>query len=209
MKSSATQTVLHTLGGLFLQGVDFTRPKPLLLLVYLALEGPQSRRHIAELFWQGASDHMKSLTVALTQIRQASPHLIEADDTQLKTPLTSDTKEFLTLLEQQNYGKALELYQGSFLEGFFLKDWGEELEEWVYKTREVLAGRAREAMLKVAEQDAAKGLFEQAASRAETAYCSRLKTPIVFIACLLLGEILTPLSLPKKLTSWVLLFQSL
>jgi predicted ATPase len=82
----------------------------------------------------------------------------------------SDTKQFLTLLEQQDFSKALELYQGAFLEGFYIKDWGEELEEWVYKTREILAGRARDAMLKVAEAEAAKGLFEQAANRAEAAY---------------------------------------
>lgn len=171
MKASFTRAVsLHTLGSLSLEGASFTRPKPLLLLTYLSLEGTQSRRHVAEVFWPEASDHMKSLTVALTQIRQASPNLIEADDTQLKTTIGSDAKEFLALLEGQNYSKALELYQGSFLEGFFLKDWGEELEEWVYKTREILAGRARETMLKVAEQDAAKGLFEQAANRAETAY---------------------------------------
>jgi predicted ATPase len=170
MVKESASTLLRTLGGLGLGSTNFTRPKPLLLIAYLALEGPQPRRHIAELFWPEASDHMKSLTVALTQIRQAGSNLIEADDTQLKTPIDSDAKQFLTLLEQQNYSKALELYGGSFLEGFFLKDWGEELEEWVYKTREILAGRAREAMLKVAERDAAKGLFEQAANRAETAY---------------------------------------
>ena len=34
---------LRTLGGLGLAGADFARPKPLLLLAYLALEGPQER----------------------------------------------------------------------------------------------------------------------------------------------------------------------
>jgi predicted ATPase len=171
MKSSVTRAVsLHTLGGLSLEGVTFTRPKPLLLLTYLSLEGPQSRRHIAELFWPEASDHMKSLTVALTQIRQAGSHLVQADDTQLRALVNSDAKQFLTFLEQQETAKALELYKGAFLEGFYIKDWSEELEEWVYKTREILAGKARETMLKVAEVEAAKGLFEQAANRAETAY---------------------------------------
>jgi predicted ATPase len=171
MKASTTRAFsLHTLGGLSLEGTSFTRPKPLLLLTYLSLEGSQSRRHIAELFWPEASDHMNSLTVALAQIRQAGSNLIETDDAQIRPLVESDAKEFLTLLEQRDFIKALELYQGSFLEGFFLKDWGEELEEWVYRTREILAGRAREAMLKVAENEAAKGLFEQAANRAETAY---------------------------------------
>jgi predicted ATPase len=170
MAAPSSITLLRTLGGLRLESTNFTRPKPLLLLAYLALEGPQSRRHIAELFWPEASDHMKSLTVALVQIRQARSNLIEADEAQIKTSLDSDAKQFLVLLEQQKYSKALELYRGSFLAGFYIKDWGEELEEWVYKTRETLAGRAREAMLKVAEEEAAKGLFEGAANRAETAY---------------------------------------
>lgn len=66
MKASTTRAVsLHTLGGLALEGMSFTRPKQLLLLAYLALEGFQSRRHIAELFWPEASDHMKSLTILL------------------------------------------------------------------------------------------------------------------------------------------------
>jgi hypothetical protein len=41
---------LVMLGGLALEPSTFTRPKPLLLLAYLSLEGPRSRRDIAELF---------------------------------------------------------------------------------------------------------------------------------------------------------------
>lgn len=61
---------LKTLGRLELPGTRFTQPKPLLLLVYLALEGPQQRRHLAELFWRG--NHMKSLSMTLTRLRQGA-----------------------------------------------------------------------------------------------------------------------------------------
>ncbi len=48
--------LLRTLGGLKLEGSDFTRPKPLLLLAYLALEGPKERRFLSELSWTGVTD---------------------------------------------------------------------------------------------------------------------------------------------------------
>ena len=161
---------LQTLGGLKLENSSFTRPKPLLLLCYLALEGPQERRHLAELFWPKAADHMKSLTVALTQLRQGAPGTMEADDVRVEAKVETDVKAFLTQLEQHAFSQALELYQGPFLEGFYLKDWSEELEEWVYKTREFLAGRAREAHLNLAEQEATRGDFESATKRTEAAY---------------------------------------
>ena len=47
---------LVTLGSLAWPGVSLTRPKPLLLLAYLALEEPQSRRDLAHLFWPKSAD---------------------------------------------------------------------------------------------------------------------------------------------------------
>jgi hypothetical protein len=41
---------LLMLGKLKLEPSTFTRPKPLLLLAYLSLEGPRSRRDLAGLF---------------------------------------------------------------------------------------------------------------------------------------------------------------
>ena len=46
--------LLRTLGGLALEGTGFHRPKPLLLLAYLALEGPKLRRYLAEVFFMDA-----------------------------------------------------------------------------------------------------------------------------------------------------------
>jgi DNA-binding SARP family transcriptional activator len=171
MESPATRSVaLCTLGGLSLEGTSFTRPKPLLLLTYLSLEGSQSRRHLAELFWPDAGDHMNSLTVALTQLRHAAPNLIEANDTHLQASVESDAKQFLTALAGQDYAKALELYRGAFLDGFFLRDWGEELEDWVYAKRERFALEVRKLLLKRAETEMAQGHTVEARQLAERAY---------------------------------------
>ncbi len=62
--------MLHTLGGLRLAGSNFGREKPLLLLAYLALEGPKPRRFLAELFWPEAADPLNSLAVALAKLRK-------------------------------------------------------------------------------------------------------------------------------------------
>ncbi len=162
--------VLRTFGGLGLEGADFRRPKPLLLLVYLALEGPKSRRHISELFWPSAAQPMTSLRVALNQLRQAAPDALEADDVRVKAKVQADAATLLRALENGETAEAAALYRGPFLEGFYLSDWGAELEEWVYSTREFLAERVREALLALAEGDAAVGDFGAAAKRAEAAY---------------------------------------
>jgi predicted ATPase len=170
MREYDTTMLLRTLGGLELAGTSFTRPKPLLLLAYLALEGQQERRHVAKLFWPEAADHMKSLTVALTQLRQGAPGAIESDSQRCWVPLQTDAQEFLTKLEKGDLEAALEAYPAPFMRGFHLPELGIELEEWVLKTREYFAGRARQAMLSLAEKDAGQGQFATAAKRAEEAY---------------------------------------
>ena len=70
---------LRTLGTLALEGTAFGREKPLLLLCYLALEGPQARRFVAELFWPEAAKPLTSLSVALSQLRKVVPEALETD----------------------------------------------------------------------------------------------------------------------------------
>jgi predicted ATPase len=143
-------TKLHTLSSLRLEQTNFTRPKPLLLLTYLCLEGKQEKRFLAELFWQGASNHLNSLAKALSQLRQVG--VIDNDDAHAWATVPNDIKEFFEALERRDFENAVTLYQSSFLSGFYLPDWGIELEEWVYSTREYLAARMREALLELAEK---------------------------------------------------------
>lgn len=168
---------LRTFGGLELEGADFGRPKPLLLLAYLALEGPQDRRSVAELFWPRARDHMNSLTVALARLRKGAPGAVRADRARVWTPLPSDVAAFLERLERGATAAALELYRGPFLDGAYDPHWGVELEEWVYATREYVAGHARRAWLRRAEEEAAETRYATAARHAERAFALRGSAP--------------------------------
>ena len=161
---------LLTLGGLSLENASFGRVKPLLLLTYLALEGPKERRHLAELFWPEASDPMNSLSAALTRLRKGLKGAVEADELRAWAGVDADAAELGLALESGDLDAALALYKGPFLDGAYLPDWSAELEEWVYLTRESLAGRVRRALLALAEKEAAGGAFGAAALHAETAH---------------------------------------
>jgi DNA-binding SARP family transcriptional activator len=163
---------LVMLGGLALEPSTFTRPKPLLLLAYLSLEGPRSRRDIADLFWQGTKDPMQGLRMALLQLNREVPEAIRADEKKVWTELPSDLANLEENLETGKLAEALN-YQGPFAEGFGVDDIGEELEEWIFEVRERVAGKVREALLELADRDATQGDIEKAAARAEEAYLLR------------------------------------
>ena len=160
---------IRTLGGLALDGADFTRPKPLLLLAYLALEGAQERRYLAELFWPEASDRLKSLTVALSQLRQGAPGAVQADRQRVWTRLPCDAAELLERLQNGVADDMLVSDRGPFLAGLHLPGLGVELEEWVFRTRELVVARLHQVRLGLAERDAREGRFAAAATRAEAA----------------------------------------
>lgn len=162
--------MLRTLGGLELTSSAFARPKPLLLLCYLALEGPKERRHLAELFWQDATDPLNRLAVTLTRLRKADANLVSADKTQAWTELSTDAQELLTAMERGDFEEVISLYQGPFLQGIHFEDWDAELSEWVYSTRDFLAAQVKTAQLSLAETEAARGDFRGAAERAAAAY---------------------------------------
>ncbi len=161
---------LLTLGGLRFEDGDFSRVKPLLLLAYLALEGPKERRYLAELFWPSASSHLNSLSAALSRLRKGAPGTLEADELRVWPAFSSDVADLLGALERGDAERALTLYTGAFLEGVYLSDWSPELEEWVYASREDLAARVQHAALRLAENGAAQGRFTGAAARAERAF---------------------------------------
>lgn len=160
---------LRTLGGLELSGSNFRKGaiKPLLLLAYLALEGPKPRRYLAELIWPEAADPMNSLKVVLHKLRGLG--VISADEERAWTALECDAVELRNCLRSGKLRGAIELYQGAFLEGAE-GDSGAELEDWIYTTREALAHEVRLALLELAEREAALGQFVAAAEKAEAAY---------------------------------------
>jgi predicted ATPase len=161
--------LLRTLGGLELQDSGFTRPKPLLLLGYLALEGVRDRRHIGELFFAQAKDRMNSLRTTLKRLRQEVPGALEADGDPLRASVECDAQKLLSNLEAGELELATAHYTGSFMAGVYLPDWSIELEEWVYTTREFIASRVRGALLTLAEREASRSDFTSAAQLAERA----------------------------------------
>ncbi len=161
---------LKTLGGLALEPGDFSRPKPLLLLAYLSVEGAKEKRHLYELFWPEAANPANSLRVVSKLIREVSPELLASDERTLSTQVESDIAALQTALVEQDAERVAELYRGGFLAEFSLPDWGVELEEWVGSTREFIAARVRTAFIRQAETEATKGAFDLAAQWAERAY---------------------------------------
>ena len=161
--------LLQTLGGLVLEGSDFRRPKPLLLLAYLSLESSKPRRYLAEVFYPGTSDPLNSLSRALSFLKTDVPGAFVTEGQRIRTAVECDAKVLLARLDAGRFGEGAGLYAGPFLEGLDL-ELGEELEEWVYGTREFLAGRVRDALLRVGELHSAQGRRHDAARAAEAAY---------------------------------------
>ncbi len=161
---------LKTLGGLALEPGDFSRPKPLLLLAYLAVEGAKEKRHLHELFWPEAANPANSLRVVSKLIRDFGPDLLRGDERTLSSAVESDIAALQTALANGDAEQAALLYGGSFLAEFSLPDWGVELEEWVGSTRAFIAARVRAAFIREAEAEAKRGAFDLAVRWAERAY---------------------------------------
>jgi predicted ATPase len=147
---------LITLGGAALEGTAFRRPKALLLLAYLAVEGPRERRHLRTLFWPKSVDPALSLRALLFELKSISPHLVESDGTRLQLGIPADVTELLTAFSDDPESIPAR-YTGAFLEGLSETDLGVELEEWVYVVREFLARQVRLILLRDADRIAAAG----------------------------------------------------
>jgi len=161
--------ILQTLGKLELHGGVCSRPKSLLLLSYLAVEGPQERPHLARLFFRGAVDPLGNLRTTLHRLGREIPGAVQVDSTRLRTTLTCDAQQLLSRLDAGDLSGGAALYSGAFLSGIYLPDWSEPLEDWVYARRVSIARRVRSAFLALGEQAAADGNFHAGADLAERA----------------------------------------
>ena len=174
---------LMTLGEVCLEGHDFSRPKPLLLLAYLAIEGPQDRHALANLFWKGdAKDKaamrkkLVSLSVLLNKFKKAGVSGVvpeKAGVNPLPILIGCDALDFLKALEANELEKAIELYKAPFLHNLN-KSWDNldlpsELCDWVILKQEFFANKAREAMIKLAEQALVKNNLNDTRRFAERA----------------------------------------
>jgi hypothetical protein len=143
---------LQTLGHLALPGGAVTRPKSLLLLAFLAHEGPSDRDRIARLFFPASRDPRDALCTAL---RRAGG-LVVADGGRLRTGVVTDALAFERAALETAPADALALYAGPFVQALTV-DLGPELEEWVLVTRERLASLARDLHLAMARDALRRG----------------------------------------------------
>ncbi|MFC4426479.1 AAA family ATPase [Deinococcus navajonensis] len=137
--------MLQTLNGLRYGG--FRRVKPLLILAFVALEGPTPRRRLAELLWPGAQQPDSSLRVALHALRDLEPSVLDRQEP-LATALSCDAAHLLGCTGLD----ALNAYPGPFLYGVALQGVSAEFEEWVLGLRERLAHHVQTETLAHAER---------------------------------------------------------
>ncbi len=155
-------TVLRTLGSLLLDGSTLTRPKPLLVLAFLAMEGPTARRALAELFFHEAADPRDSLATALRHLRREGA-IVEASGATCSVAETVrvDARMLLAAFDAFRYADVERAYTGPFLETLELTH-GPEAETWMFETREAIAARVRTASLHLAGDALVQARLEDA-----------------------------------------------
>ena len=142
--------MLRTLGDLVLEGTSLHRPKPLLLLTYLVLEGPTPRRRLSELFFGDTRDPNDGLTTALKYLKQHPSTTLKVGPNIVATGVECDVAVLFAKLNHGLVAEAVGLYQGAFLATLKL-NLGEELEDWVYAQQDLIAQRFRLTLMNFVE----------------------------------------------------------
>jgi len=153
---------LKTLGSLALSGANYSHQKPLLLLAFLALEGPQPRKRLATLFWPFASDPLNRLSVTVSRLNKRAVAALAVDGQRLATSLPCDVVELRTALASGDHAGVSELYQGRFLDGVDVVGPSEELLEWIEAKGDDLARKVQAHYLSQARTAAVTGSLKAA-----------------------------------------------
>lgn len=143
-----------------MEGGSLTRPKPLLKLAYLALNGPTTRRELADVFFRDADDPRDSLSTSLSHLRKAQVVDLLPDD-RIASRVACDATELLADFDAYRYEAVLAAYDGPFLDGLDV-DLGVDLEDWLFATREAIGRRVRSAALHRARAALAEGRLDDA-----------------------------------------------
>jgi DNA-binding SARP family transcriptional activator len=138
--------------------------KNLALLLYLARspERRRSREHLVGVFWGDKPDASArhSLNEALRVIRKSAGEDVVSsvgDQVVLSSDgLEIDADQLEARLEAEQWGEAVRLMQGSFLEGFAVPD-SSEFEDWLATERLIWLDRMGEGLRKHAETRLASG----------------------------------------------------
>lgn len=153
---------LATLGGLMLTD-PAGKPVPvqrrrLALLALLAVAGERglSRDKLLALLWpESTTEHARhALEQLVYSVRRQLPEAVVLGPDPLRlnsAVVTSDVAEFEQALSRGESAEAAALYQGPFLDGFYLGD-ASGFEEWVEAERARLAGEHSGALYRLAKE---------------------------------------------------------
>lgn len=162
---------LESFGTLVLRGPEgcaspedhIQQSRRLALLAVLAASGERgrSRDELLLLFWPEASQPRArhSLEQALYLIRKSVDAAVFRGVNPLRlnpTVISSDVADFERTLGESDLEKAVGLYQGPFLEGFYLDD-SPEFEDWMLGKRARLEAGYTDALERLAEAAEARG----------------------------------------------------
>ena len=143
------------------------RTLALLAALAVAGEGGSSRDKLVGLLWPDvdAERARHSLTQALYTARKAVQiddlFIVGADIRLNEARITSDVREFEAALATGDLQRAVELYRGPFLDGFFVSG-SPEFERWSSAQRDRLAGRAADALERLAMSAEGTGDYRSA-----------------------------------------------
>ena len=125
--------------------------KPFSLLYYLAYQGDWvSRDSLAFLYRPDATRevaqaHLRKLIHRVKDVHWASD--LEIERSRLRFCINTDTKAFKSAIQQEDYARAIELYNAELLQGLVVSD-AIAYSEWLELERESLFRLWREAILK-------------------------------------------------------------
>lgn len=155
---------LRTFGGLSLangrvDGGTASRRRPLALLALLAIAGQRglSREKVVAMLWPETDEEhgRNSLSQAMSALRRdmTADDLVAGGSEIRLNPdaITSDVDEFERCVASSELERAAELYQGPFLDGFFVKG-ADEFERWVDEHRRRLRQTYGVVLEKLARQ---------------------------------------------------------
>lgn len=160
---------LETLGEVDLTGDGhretrslLSQPKRVALLAYLALAGASGYRRrdkVVALFWPelDAAHARGALRQALTFLRRTlgDAVVITRGDEEIgvdRSVLGCDALEFVAECDAGNLERAMALYRGDFLDGFFVSDAAVELQSWIESERAALRRQAATCAWSLAAQ---------------------------------------------------------
>ena len=148
----------------------------LLILAYLAEHKSITRSKFANTFWghiTKISNRQKSASRYLKTLARKLPKHIRLEKKYISCDLPSDVDDFVNAIDLGRYQKAVNLYRGSFLNGFENNrriTFSDELETWLIEKRAGLQTAARDCMLTLAEISIRNSSPKEAKKLAMNAY---------------------------------------